>query len=135
MPPRIETIVCNCCRNQSHSSVRDCHSARQNGIARERHIGLSNALVHHILDARRRAQCYFRKVCLRQISVITIVLRNIPQGLIHLPDELVNVVFTVAQVAALHKVFELPSSEATRGVAKLEWPQEVGNLLEVWSGT
>lgn len=51
--------------------------------------------------------------------------------LVHLPNELVDVVFSVTQVASLDKVLELPSSEPARRVAELERPQEVGGLLEV----
>jgi hypothetical protein len=51
--------------------------------------------------------------------------------LVHLADELVDVVFPVAQVAALDKVLELPLAEAACRAVKLERPQEVRSLLEV----
>jgi hypothetical protein len=51
--------------------------------------------------------------------------------LVHLPDQLVDVVFPVAQVTSLNKVLELPLVEAAVGAVKLERPQEVRGLLEV----
>jgi len=51
--------------------------------------------------------------------------------LVHLPDELVDVVLPVTQVTALDEVLELTRPEATGGVGKLEGPQEVARLLEV----
>lgn len=46
-------------------------------------------------------------------------------------DKSVNLVFTVTLVTTLNVVLELPLAEATSWVAKLEWPKEVGGLLEV----
>jgi hypothetical protein len=54
-------------------------------------------------------------------------------NLVHLPDESVDVLLTVAEVTALNEVLELAGTEATGGVAELEGPQEVGGLLEVWA--
>ena len=51
--------------------------------------------------------------------------------LVHLPDQVVDVVFPVAQVTTLNEVLELPFLEAAVGAVQLEWPQEVGGLLEV----
>ncbi len=51
--------------------------------------------------------------------------------LVHLPDESVDVLLTVAKVTALNEVLELAGAEAAVGVAELEGPQEVGGLLEV----
>ena len=51
--------------------------------------------------------------------------------LVHLPDQLVDVVFPVAQVTSLNKVLELPLLETAVGAVKLERPQEVRGLLEV----
>jgi hypothetical protein len=51
--------------------------------------------------------------------------------LVHLPNQLVDVVFPVAQVTALNKVLELPLVEAAVRAIKLERPQEVRGLLEV----
>lgn len=52
-------------------------------------------------------------------------------NLVHLPDELVDVILPVAQVTALDEVLEFPGAEAAGGVAELEGPEEVGDLLEV----
>lgn len=51
--------------------------------------------------------------------------------LVHLADEGVDVVLTVAKVTTLDEVLELPGAEATSGVGKLEGPEEVAGLLEV----
>lgn len=48
--------------------------------------------------------------------------------LVHLPDELVNVLLPVALVTALNVVLKLALAPATRRVGQLEWPQEVGCL-------
>ena len=45
--------------------------------------------------------------------------------LVHLPDQLVDVVFPVAEVTTLDKVLELPLVEAAGRAVQLEWPQEV----------
>jgi len=52
-------------------------------------------------------------------------------SLIHLPDQGIDLVFTVTKVTAQVVGGELAGPEATVGVAKLERPQEVRNLLEV----
>lgn len=51
--------------------------------------------------------------------------------LVHLPDEGVDVLLTVAKVTTLDVVLELAGTEATSGVGELEGPEEVGGLLEV----
>lgn len=51
--------------------------------------------------------------------------------LVHLADEGVDLVLTVAKVTTLDVVLELAGAETTSGVAELEGPQEVGGLLEV----
>lgn len=51
--------------------------------------------------------------------------------LVHLADEGVDVVLTVAKVTTLDEVLELPGAEATSGVGQLEGPEEVAGLLEV----
>ena len=51
--------------------------------------------------------------------------------LVHLLDESVDVLLTVAKVTTLDEVLELASSEATSGVRQLERPEEVAGLLEV----
>jgi len=50
---------------------------------------------------------------------------------VHLPNERVDILLPVTQVAALDKVLELARAEATRGVGELEGPEEVARLLEV----
>lgn len=57
------------------------------------------------------------------------------QGLVHLPDELVDVVFTVSVVTTLHEMPEFGRSPATSRVGEFEWPKEVGGLFEVWSNS
>jgi len=49
---------------------------------------------------------------------------------IHLPDELVDVIFTVSVVTTLHEMFEFACSPSTGGVGELEWPEEVGGLTK-----
>lgn len=51
--------------------------------------------------------------------------------LVHLPDELVDEVLAVTEVTALDEVLELAGAETTGGGGQLEWPEEVGGLLEV----
>jgi len=51
--------------------------------------------------------------------------------LVHLPDESVDELFPVAKITALDEMSELAWTEATSWVGQLEWPQEVGCLLEV----
>jgi len=57
--------------------------------------------------------------------------REDPSNLVHLADEGVDVLLTVAKVTTLNEVLELAGAETTSGVAELEGPQEVGGLLEV----
>ncbi len=52
--------------------------------------------------------------------------------LIHLPDQIIDLVFPVAQITPLDVVLELTLPEAARWVAELERPQEVADLLEIW---
>jgi hypothetical protein len=51
--------------------------------------------------------------------------------LVHLADQLVDVLFTVTKVTALDKVVELAGFESTVRGVELERPEEVGGLLEV----
>lgn len=55
------------------------------------------------------------------------------KNLVHLADESVDLVLTVTKVTTLNEVAELASAETTGWVGELEWPEEVGGLLEVWS--
>jgi len=50
-----------------------------------------------------------------------------------LSDQSVDLVFPVTQVTTFDKMSEFSCSEASGWVAQLEWPQEVGGLLEVGS--
>lgn len=52
-------------------------------------------------------------------------------NLVHLADELVDVLLTVAKVTTLNEVLELARTEAASWVGQLEWPEEVAGLLEV----
>ena len=51
--------------------------------------------------------------------------------LIHLPDQIVDLVFTVAEITTLNVVLELPLPKATIRTAELKRPQEVAGLFEV----
>jgi hypothetical protein len=55
---------------------------------------------------------------------------RVGKPLIHLPDELVDVIFTVSVVTTLHEMFEFACSPSTGGVGELEWPEEVGGLTK-----
>lgn len=44
---------------------------------------------------------------------------------IHLLDQLVDLLFSIAQVAAFDEMLKLPLLEAAVGVVELEWPQEI----------
>ena len=48
--------------------------------------------------------------------------------LVHLSDELIDVLFPVTMITTLYIVLELACSPATSWVRKLEGPQEVGSL-------
>jgi len=48
-----------------------------------------------------------------------------------LSDERIQLLFAITQVSTLNEVTELASAETTSWVAELEWPEEVGSLLEV----
>lgn len=48
-------------------------------------------------------------------------------------DQSIDLVLAVAEITALNVVLELSGTETTSWVAELEWPQEVGSLLEVGS--
>jgi len=54
---------------------------------------------------------------------------------VHLPDQSINILLPIAEITALHEMPELPWSEASSGVAKLERPEEVVDLLEVRSNS
>jgi len=54
-------------------------------------------------------------------------------NLVHLSDQGVDLVLTVTKVTTLNEMSELSGSETSSWVAKLEWPEEVGGLLEVWT--
>lgn len=51
--------------------------------------------------------------------------------LVHLSDKRVDLVLTVTEITTLNEVTELAGTETTSWVAELEWPEEVGGLLEV----
>ena len=50
---------------------------------------------------------------------------------VHLPDELVDILLPVTEITTFDEMLELPLPESARGVAKLEWPEEVACLFEV----
>lgn len=51
--------------------------------------------------------------------------------LVHLPDQVVDLVLAVAELTTGDEVDEFPLAETASGVAELEGPQEVGGLLKV----
>jgi hypothetical protein len=71
------------------------------------------------------------------VREIYIIIPQIPRPalshLVHLPDQCVDMIFSVAQITTLNKVLELSSVEATRGAGQFERPQEVRRLLEIGS--
>jgi hypothetical protein len=48
--------------------------------------------------------------------------------LIHLPDELIDVLFPVTMITTLYIVLEFAWSPAAVGIRQLEGPQKVGSL-------
>jgi hypothetical protein len=56
---------------------------------------------------------------------------NLARVLIHLFDQFVDLVLSVAQITAFDKVLEFPFVEATSRAVQLERPQEIRGLLEV----
>jgi hypothetical protein len=53
--------------------------------------------------------------------------------LVHLLNQSIDVLFTIAQVTALNEMLELPCLPATSGIAQLERPEEAVSLFEVRS--
>jgi len=53
------------------------------------------------------------------------------KSLVHLLDESVDVLLTVAKITTLNKVLELAGAESASRVGQLEWPEEIADLLEV----
>lgn len=51
--------------------------------------------------------------------------------LIHLADQGIDLLLAIAQVTALHEMFELSGPEPAVWVAQLERPEEIARLLEV----
>jgi len=48
-------------------------------------------------------------------------------------NESVDVVLSVSEITSLDEMSEFSCAETTSWVGELEWPQEVVDLLEVWS--
>jgi len=55
----------------------------------------------------------------------------IHKSLVHLSDQIVDLVFTVTKITTLDKMSELAGPKAPSWVGELEWPEKVGGLLEV----
>lgn len=54
--------------------------------------------------------------------------------LVHSSDQGIDLVLSVSEISTLDEMTELAGLESTSiWVGELEWPQEVGGLLEVWS--
>jgi hypothetical protein len=84
-----------------------------------------------VADANAQFQNVRRTYCPRTISSTIPTPQDSRIRLVHLLDELVDLVFSVAQITALDEVLELPLVEAASRAVQLEWPQEVRSLLEV----
>jgi len=57
------------------------------------------------------------------------------ESLVHLLDKSIDVLFTVAEITAFNEMPKLALVETTSWVRKLERPEEVVDLLEVWSNS
>jgi hypothetical protein len=55
---------------------------------------------------------------------------RVGKRLVHLPNELVDVIFTVSMVTTLYEMLEFACSPSASGVRELEWPEEVGGLTK-----
>merc|ERR1719217_1050260 len=56
--------------------------------------------------------------------------------LVHPRDQLVDLLFTVAPITTTNLAISVALAlEATPWCRELEWPQEVGDLLEVWANS
>lgn len=54
-----------------------------------------------------------------------------PRSLIHLLNQRIDLVLTVAEITAFDEMLELAGTEATGGVAQLKGPEKIGGLLEI----
>jgi len=63
--------------------------------------------------------------------VSVFVFRKDPRASTNLANQSIDFILTVTQVTTLNKVTEFSCTESSSWVAELEWPQEVGSLLEV----
>lgn len=55
--------------------------------------------------------------------------------LVHLSDQLVDIVFSVTKITALYVMLKFSRSPSTSWVRQLEWPEKVGGLerpLTTW---
>ena len=59
---------------------------------------------------------------------------NDNSSLVHLANKLVDVTLTVTMITTLDIMEELPRAPAAGRIGELEWPEEVGSLLEVRTG-
>jgi hypothetical protein len=55
----------------------------------------------------------------------------IPKYLVHSSDQGIDLIFRIAHVSIFYVMQKFPLTESTGWVTELEWPQEVGSLLEV----
>jgi len=51
--------------------------------------------------------------------------------LVHLSDQSIDLILAVSEITTLYEMTELAGSETSSWVGELEWPEEVGGLLEV----
>ena len=51
--------------------------------------------------------------------------------LVHLPDEVIDVLLPIPQITTLNEMFELPLPKPTRRITELKRPQKVARLLKV----
>lgn len=55
--------------------------------------------------------------------------------LVHLLDQSIDMLLAIAKITTFDEMLELACPETSSGVRELERPQEVANLLEVWSNS
>lgn len=80
-----------------------------------------------MVHAKQTPKCIARPTTISALSLHTEKIHT-KYNLVHLSDELVDVVFSVTEVTALDEVLELAYPPATSGVGELERPKEVRRL-------
>lgn len=71
-------------------------------------------------------------LAVKRCHLMSLLPRRTPSlDLVHLLDESIDILLSVAKITTLNVMLELSGTEATGGVGQLEGPQEVACLLEV----